>query len=117
MAENTPFEMGPREKDEHVDYLGKVGDFSNSSGRIFGVYRGIEEDSHGYAYAIFNPSIIYSPENEAVVVSERNSKLIMPLVVIKPIIGSLEQWAMRCNEEKRKVELKNSQQTPNQKPQ
>lgn len=82
--------------EEHRDYFNKPGIFSNQWASITGVYRGIETDNYGVNYALFNPSLTYTPDNRAVI-SLRASKLMMPLVVLRPIIGTLEQWAEDIN--------------------
>ncbi|MEI7718432.1 MAG: hypothetical protein WCI72_01075 [archaeon] len=99
------FNLSTGDRDEdHSDYLGKPGNYSNQWGGVVGVYIGTERDKHGVDYALFNPSIIYSVDNHAIVDRSKNSKLIMPLVVIRPLTCSLEEWAKRLNA----VEARNS---------
>jgi len=100
------FEVAPKnDRNEHQDYLGKAVSFANQWAGVIGIYLGTERDNHGVDYAIFNPSIVYSAANRAFVSNSSNSKLVMPAVVVRPIIGTLEEWVNAYNAETEKKDL------------
>jgi hypothetical protein len=83
--------------EEHRDYLNKPAHFQNQTGIVHGVYIGTETDKYGISYALFKPSVIYDGHNRAILDNTNASKLMMPLVVIRPLATSLEQYVDAMN--------------------
>ncbi len=96
------FTSGNNFSEEHSDYLGKPGQFVNQWGNVAGIYVGTETDKYGISYALFNPSVVYDGKNKAIIDHSKNSKLIMPLVVIRPMATSLEKFVELINSPKDK---------------
>jgi hypothetical protein len=71
---------------------------------MMGIYIGTERDDHGVDYAIFNPYVVYLPNERAVVSSSINGKLMMPLFSLKALGGTLEEWVAKYNETKERKE-------------
>lgn len=92
--------------EEHRDYLNKSANCQNQWASVQGVYIGTETDKYGVSYALFKPSIVYDGHNRAILDNTNASKLIMPLVVIRPLATSLEQYVGAINNVDIKSRLK-----------
>jgi len=100
--ESRGFGLNQSKNGEHADYIGKAGTFSNQFASVTGVYIGTQRDSFGVDYAIFNPSVIYSSDGLMMIDSSSlPTKLIMPLIAMRPISGSLDEWIIGYNTQKK----------------